>query len=165
MSSCSRVELSQTTATVDRTPAPPTVGQTALPSTPSLGIVPDLLAGFPLATVTLDGEQILVAVADTEQRRRQGLMGVEDLGDLEGMLFVYEEDVIVGFHMRNTPLPLDLAFFDGAGRLVGLTAMVPCREERCPTYSSPGPFRWAIEAPLGALGHLAEGALLVLDTG
>ena len=161
MSSCSRVELAQTTAGVDRPPLS-TVGQTAVPSAPYLPAIPDILADFPLATVTLEGEQLLVAVADTEQRRRQGLMGVENLGDLDGMLFAYDENVTVGFHMRNTPLSLDLAFFDGAGLLVGLTAMVPCREEPCPTYSSPGPFRWAIEAPLGALGHLAEGDLLLV---
>lgn len=58
-----------------------------------------------------------VEVADTEDERAEGLMFRESLGAREGMLFVYPQPVRRAFWMRNTPLPLDLIFFDSTGRV------------------------------------------------
>lgn len=91
-----------------------------------------------------------VWVADESGERRQGLMGVEELpAGIDGMLFVFEMPGPAGFHMRNTPMELDIWWFDGDMILVGSTQMEPCTAEPCPTYRSPGDIQWAVETPRG----------------
>jgi uncharacterized membrane protein (UPF0127 family) len=61
------------------------------------------------------------------------------------------------------PIPLDIAFFDADGHLLGVTRMDPCPAEPCPTYPAPGPIRWAIETEAGDLSDLASAARLSLE--
>ncbi len=95
-----------------------------------------------------------MAVADEAGERAQGLMGVESLGDLRGMLFVFAEDTTAGFWMKGTPLALDIAFFAADGTLVGVLAMAPCPGDVCPTYRPPGAYRYALEVPAGGFAGL-----------
>lgn len=81
-------------------------------------------------------------------------MQVEDLGDLDGMVFLFEADTETAFTMRNTVVPLDIAFFDQEGRLVDRLDMVPCRLDPCPLYRSKGAFSYALEMPAGTMGEL-----------
>lgn len=87
-------------------------------------------------------------------------MNTADLEDLDGMLFVYEEETISSFVMRNTLIPLDIAFFNEAGELMEVLSMVPCESEPCPLYTPALPFRWALEAEPGSFSDLPPGALL-----
>jgi len=63
------------------------------------------LDGFPRDEILVSGQPWLVAIADDPTRRAQGLMGVEDLGALRGVLFVFPEDTTAGFWMKDTPSP------------------------------------------------------------
>lgn len=107
----------------------------------------------------------LLVVADDETRQR-GLMEVTDLAGYTGMVFVWSEDRSGGFWMRNTPMPLSIAFFDAAGRFVASTDMEPCDDSPdCPGYPSPGSYRFAIEVPQGDLAALGVGPGSVLALG
>jgi uncharacterized membrane protein (UPF0127 family) len=132
---------------------------------PPESTVPPQLEGFGTDVVDLDGDAWTVAVADTPALRSQGLMGVTNLGPLEGMLFVFAEDTTANFHMEDTLIPLDIAFFTEDGLLVSTTRMVPCSEDPCPTYAAAGPYRYALEAPAGELSALDSEATLVVSAG
>ena len=89
-------------------------------------------------------------MAETPQERRQGLMEVEELPEgLDGMLFVYDSPRSTTFTMLNTPMPLDIWWFDSSGVLVGSTVMEPCSAAPCTGYRSPGEIMWALETPQG----------------
>lgn len=128
-------------------PQPTVTGSFATPS-PATGDV----AGFAVDSVLLGERPLLVAIADTPDLRSRGLMGVSDLGDLDGMLFVFDAEVSVAFVMRNTLIPLVIAFFDDDGVEVDRLEMVPCLEEPCPLYGAAAEFRYALEMPAGTMG-------------
>lgn len=152
------------------TPSPePT---TALGSTSTSTSAPDtepvaLVAptGFRSVTVIVtrpDGttEEWCLWMADDATLRGRGLMAVTDpeLGGAEGMVFSFPEDGSGSFWMRNTPLPLSIAFYDGGGAFVSSVGMEPCPAETadnaCPRYAAAGAYRTAIEVPAGQLSEL-----------
>ena len=93
--------------------------------------------------------QLDVRVADTTETRRRGLMGVMELGDMEGMAFVFDGPTTTSFWMKDTPIPLSIAFVDGVDRIVAIRDMTPCASDPCPTYGAGEPFVLAVEANLG----------------
>ena len=127
--------------------------------------MPPQLAAFEVDEVELGGEAWTVAIADTSRLRSQGLMEVTDLGALDGMLFVFAADTTTQFHMTDTLIPLDIAFFTAVGRLVSVTQMVPCPETPCPDYSAGGAYRYALEAPAGALFGIDPDVTLRIPNG
>jgi uncharacterized protein len=90
-----------------------------------------------------------VAVATTDRDRQRGLMGVRSLPRDAGMAFVWTEPTTSAFWMKDTPVPLSIAFVDDGGRIVTIREMEPCRAEPCPVYRSDAPFVLAIEANRG----------------
>jgi uncharacterized membrane protein (UPF0127 family) len=116
------------------------------------------LPGFDTATIGLGGADWSVALADTPDLRRRGLMGVTDLGGLDGMLFVFEGDTAGDFWMKDTLIPLDIAFFDAAGAPVGeVITMTPCGDaDPCPTYGPDAPYRYALETTVGGFEGIEE---------
>jgi len=155
VASCSSAQRRDEIAAVP--PPPPTSVVTTAPVSID---VPPQLEGWETATVTIGEATMLVAVADEPTERRRGLMFVEDLEDLDGMLFSFGEETSRGFWMKNTLLPLDIAFFDADGALVDVLTMDPCEEVSCPSYVPSGAYWTAVEAPAGAFGDLAGDELL-----
>lgn len=98
---------------------------------------------------------MFVAVADDRGLRRTGLRGVEDFGDLAGMLFVWDSDVRSSFTMADTLVDLDIAFIDADGRVVDVVEMYVCTPTSCPAYGTFTSYRYALESPLGSLGLVA----------
>lgn len=117
-------------------------------------------SGFRAVIVTItrpDGttEQHCMWIADDEASQQQGLMGVTDpgLGGRAGMVFRFPVEVTTGFWMKDTPLPLSIAWFDESGSFVSSAEMPPCpdAEQQCPTYRAAAPYQMAIEVPMGEL--------------
>ena len=124
--------------------------------------VPPQLADLAAATVEIGDLELDVAVADTPAARARGLMEVADLGSLDGLVFVYPAPTDTPFHMRNVPIPLDIAFVSGDGSVLATETMAVCSAAPCPTYRSPTSFRWAVETPAGDLRSVQVGDRFVL---
>ena len=90
-----------------------------------------------------------VYVADDDVERAQGLMGVEHLPADQGMAFVWDEPRDGSFSMKDTLIPLSIAFWDTDGRVIAVLDMQPCTIEDCPTYGPGEPYIGAVEANLG----------------
>ena len=119
-----------------------------------------------LGTVTVDGVPLLVAVVDTPSGRGQGLRGVTDLGDLDGMLFSWGgSDTTSRFTMEDTLIPLDIMFFAADGRWVGTVRMQPCRTPPCPLYSAPGSYAYALEVPASSSVATGPGSTMLFGDG
>lgn len=96
--------------------------------------------------VEVGGESLRVVVADTAEERSQGLRR-RTIGEYDGMLFVYTEPVEISFTMSTVPVPLEIAFYDGAGRVVSRLHMRPCADAQsdCPSYDAVTEFVYALE--------------------
>jgi uncharacterized membrane protein (UPF0127 family) len=97
-------------------------------------------------SIQLDGHALSVEVADDEAERAQGLMHRNELADGRGMLFVYPDSAVRGFWMKNTHIPLSIAFVAADGTIVRIADMTPLSLER---VSSVHPARYAVEVPRG----------------
>ncbi len=90
-----------------------------------------------------------VEVAKTDEERARGLMGRERLPADQGMVFLYRQPVTNRFWMKDTLIPLSIAFWNEAGRIVAILDMPPCEQEPCPTYGPDDPYVGAVEANRG----------------
>ena len=97
-------------------------------------------------------------LAETAQQQAKGLMGRTDMGGYDAMIFKFAADTSGTFYMKDTLMPLSIAWFDADGRFVSSTDMEPCLNQRtCPTYAAEGPYRFAVEVPKGQLGAVGIG--------
>jgi uncharacterized protein len=76
-------------------------------------------------------------------------MGQASLGPDSGMAFVWAEPTESTFWMKDTPIPLSIAFWDANGRIVAIREMTPCTADPCETYGSPVAYVGAVEAGTG----------------
>ncbi|MEC2076246.1 DUF192 domain-containing protein [Metabacillus fastidiosus] len=109
--------------------------------------------------------RLTVQVADTQEKIEKGLMFVEKLPENEGMLFVFSEKTYDGFWMKNTLIPLSIAFIDSDGKILKILDMEPCKEEECPTYDPELSYYYAIEVNLGWFekNQIKEGDYVFLE--
>lgn len=131
------------------------------------------LRGFGEAVVTVTGDdgaqcELCMLLANTAEQRARGLMEVTDpdLGGYDGMVFEYPSPVDGAFFMRNTPLPLSIAYFDAQGAFVSTTDMTPCDDvSTCPTYPAGDVFQFAVEVPEGELRGVQIGPGSTIELG
>ncbi|CAN5813769.1 hypothetical protein BH24ACT5_BH24ACT5_07400 [soil metagenome] len=127
--------------------------------------------GFALVAATLtdaDGasRSVMLWSAATVEERALGLMNVTDIGEADAMLFSFETEDIHEFYMWQTPMSLEIAYFDDDGRLVGSEEMTPCLADdssRCLRFSPDVPFRHAIEWPADSAPVWSEGTVLAIE--
>jgi uncharacterized membrane protein (UPF0127 family) len=101
---------------------------------------------FRTAQLKIANHPLKVEVAASEPERMQGLMYREALGKDDGMLFIFDE---LGYHsmwMKNTPLPLSVAFVDDDGKILNILDMKP---HTLDSHTAAGPARYAIETHKG----------------
>ena len=100
-----------------------------------------------------------VEIVDTPETRQRGLMGRTSLDDDAGMLFVWPEDASSSFHMKDTLIPLSIAFIAADGTVLRILDMEPCTADPCRTYDPRTSYRMALEVRRGAFARwgVAEG--------
>ena len=131
-------------------------GPTATPPAAAQGQAQPTL---PMVTLQAGIHLVKAEVADDERKRAIGLMFRESLAPNHGMLFVFREKAGHCFWMRNTLIPLSIAFLDDDGTIVNIEDMAPRSEDsHCPKR----PVRFALEMEQGWFGKrgLAAGAKL-----
>lgn len=97
-----------------------------------------------------DGRAVTAELAVSDAERARGLMFRESLRVDQGMLFVFEEEGIHSFWMKDTWIPLDMIWLDSAKRVIHIEADVPpCREDPCPSYGPMIPARYVLELKAG----------------
>lgn len=105
-----------------------------------------------------DPRSVCTLEASTQAEQERGLMGVRSLDRFAGMTFVFSAPTSVLFYMKNTVIPLSLAWFDSTGAYIGSAVMPVCPPGTvCPTYAAGRPFSLALEVPAGGLGALGIG--------
>ena len=113
-----------------------------------LAILVGSVQADPLLTYPLKirNHELRAEVANTEDTRRQGLMFRDRLGDNTGMIFLYPETEVTAMWMKNTRIPLSVAFIDVGGRILNIEDMVPFSED---AHGSRGPAAYALEVNRG----------------
>jgi uncharacterized membrane protein (UPF0127 family) len=103
-------------------------------------------ATFQKAEIKVAGHPLRVEVAANAAALQQGLMFREKLGRDEGMLFIFGEPAYHSMWMKNTLIPLSVAFVDAEGRILNILDMEP---RTLDTHTAAGPAIYAIETNKG----------------
>ena len=101
---------------------------------------------FPVISLNAGMHLIKAEVASTEAQREQGLMFRENLGPNEGMVFLFHAPAGVCMWMKNTPLPLSVAFIDRDGRIINIENMKP---QSLDSHCAKQPVYYALEMQEG----------------
>ena len=103
-------------------------------------------AKLPTTTIKVGSHALRVEVVATDAERQKGLMFREKLGRNDGMLFVFDEPAYHSMWMKNTLIPLSVAFVDAKGEILNILDLEPHSLE---TRMSAGPATYAIETNRG----------------
>jgi uncharacterized membrane protein (UPF0127 family) len=115
---------------------------------------------------TPSGEVVVpVEVADSPEERQVGLMNRESLAEDAGMIFLFDEATASGFWMKDTLIPLSIAFADEDGTILRILDMEPCEADPCEVYDPGVPYWSALEVNQGSFSRwgVEEGDSLTLE--
>jgi uncharacterized protein len=101
---------------------------------------------FPVISLTAGMHVIRAEVAANEDARRRGLMYRQKMGPNEGMVFVFDAPASVCMWMKDTFIPLSVAFIDADGVIVNIEDMKP---QTTNSHCAEGPVRYALEMNQG----------------
>ncbi|MDQ3783873.1 MAG: DUF192 domain-containing protein [Actinomycetota bacterium] len=112
-------------------------------------------------TIRLDLE-----IAESPTERAFGLMHRRSLAERAGMVFLFETKSSGGFYMKDTLIPLSIAFLDSHGTVLRILDMDPCKEEPCKVYYPNVTYTSALEVNQGAFEKwgVSEGDVIELRT-
>ena len=115
--------------------------------------LPSPSPSFPAARALIDtgDDSVLVnlEIAENDEQHTFGLMHREELPEDCGMAFLFFEERTGGFWMKNTLIPLSIAFFDAEGEILAILDMDPCRKDPCEVYDPGVAYNGALEVNQG----------------
>lgn len=101
---------------------------------------------FPVISLNAGMHVIKAEVAAKDADRQQGLMFREKMGQNEGMVFIFDAPAGVCMWMKNTLIPLSVAFIDESGKIINIEDMQP---QTLDSHCAKKPVRYALEMNLG----------------
>lgn len=110
---------------------------------------------FSYKTLNIHGKVLNLKVADSKESREQGLSGVKDFSDFDGMLFVFQNESTEVFWMKDMLLDLDIVWMDKNKKVVGIEKNVSkdtynsSNPDGSQIFSSPIPILYVLELPAG----------------
>lgn len=147
------------------------VGQAHAPSKPegvmatsSVGLatttLPTGTPGYQHKTLVIEGDSVVVDIADTEALRAKGLSGRKVFAPHTGMLFVFPKDGVYKFWMKDMKFSIDIIWLKSDGTIVGMAHSLP-PESYPQAFAPSGLARYVIEVPAG---YANERGIKVGDT-
>jgi len=106
------------------------------------------------AWVIFREDTVVAELARTPQEREMGLMYREALEKNTGMLFIFQDSQVRSFWMKNTFIPLDIAYLDAELRVVDIQGM---EAQTLDSHPSAQPAMFALEVPLGWFEEMGIG--------
>ena len=116
---------------------------------------------YETVSIAINKHIFIVEVARTKEQREKGLMFRKELKEYEGMLFVFPEDRFMRFYMKNTLIPLSIAFILNNGEIIQIEDLKPLDET---IVFSRTKARYALEVSQGTFKNLGikEGDIVKL---
>jgi uncharacterized membrane protein (UPF0127 family) len=102
---------------------------------------------LPTTTVSIKGHNLIVELAFTPKSRSCGLSNRSELNENHGMLFVYPNSNSRTFWMKDTYIPLSIAFVDDSGKIINIQKMEPNQTDK--RYHSYQPVIYTLEVNQG----------------
>jgi hypothetical protein len=112
----------------------------------TLGVSVASAQQLPMMELTAGFHRIEAEVAANNAARMQGLMQRKSMATQRGMLFVFDRDAQHCMWMKNTFLPLSVAFIDETGKILNIEDMQPHSEDN---HCAAKPARYALEMNVG----------------
>ena len=110
------------------------------------GCEPAPTSGLPVVSMEVGSKKYKLEVAADHESRTKGLMQRDSLAEGTGMIFVFPDEELRGFWMKNTRIPLDIIYVNSQGAVVSTHTMVPYSLKSTPSAS---PAKYAIELNAG----------------
>ena len=114
----------------------------------TLAVALPALADAPMRAITVKvgAHPLKVEVARNDEQREKGLMFRKQMGRDDGMLFIFDEPAYHAMWMKNTLIPLSVAFIDAQGTILNIADMEP---QTLDAHQAAGPATYAIETNKG----------------
>lgn len=108
-------------------------------------------------------QQLEIEIADDDYERETGLMYRREMGQNQGMLFIFESEEPRGFYMKNTYIPLDLIFLNSENKIVSIAENAQPQSMESIPSNIPAQYVLEINAGLAEEWNLEVGDSLILN--
>ena len=97
----------------------------------------DFFPNYKKTTISINGINVTMAIASTDEQRIRGLSGIEKMNENEGMLFLFDKPSKQGFWMNKMNVPIDIIWLDSNNKVVHIEKQLePCKLFlACPVYN------------------------------